>query len=281
MSRFSSLERLIIRSCNELSWTGDEVFPSSLKELEINWCRKLRFVPSVEGGVSVLQQLDVQWCNELCKIEEGLLASTCLRRLRVCNCPKLASIALNPESESLSTLQFERCHELREIEGGLSASTRLENLWIKDCPNLISIPSVNGFSSLLSLSLEGCKGLTSLPSGLQTCTSLEELHIFNCTNLKSIPEESLGCLTHLKKLELGPFSEEFEEFPGLSSIHCLCSSLEQLTLHGWDKLRSLPHQLQHLTVLNKLTVQRFSRPSGMVLQSLLIEADLFYTEGKF
>ena len=145
---------------------------------------------------------------------------------------------------------------------------RLEELMIADCPNLISIPSIGGSSSLLSLRLDGCKGLKSLPSGLPTCTSLQYLGISNCTNLKAIPEdvgqlrslqdlyikrcqnlkrfpeEHLGCLTRLKTLELDPFSEELEEFPGVNSIHHLYSSLEDLTLFGWKRLSSLPDQLQ-------------------------------------
>ena len=115
----------------------------------------------------------------------------------------------------------------------------------------------DGFSSLLSLMLYGCEGLTSLPSGLLTCTSLQFLSIKHCANLKSIPED-VGCLTRLKTLRLGPFSEELKEFPGLSSIHHLQSSLERLTLVGWEKLSSLPDQLQHLTALNKLSIWNFS-----------------------
>ena len=134
---------------------------------------------------------------------------------------------------------------------------RCENLLIENCPNLVSIPSIDGSSSLLSLRLDGCEGLTSLPSGLLTCTSLEKLSIKNCTNLKSIPED-VGCLTRLKALRLGPFSEKLEEFPGLSSIHHLHSSLQKLKLVGWEKLSSLPDQLQHFTALEKLNIQNFS-----------------------
>ncbi|XVE80875.1 hypothetical protein DITRI_Ditri15bG0016200 [Diplodiscus trichospermus] len=157
----------------------------------------------------------------------------------------------------------------------------LKELRIVGCLNLISIPSVDGFSSLLCLSLSGLEGLTSLPSGLRTCTSLQELGIDDCTNLKSIPEDvgqlhslrklyimdcqnlksfpeqSLGCLTRLKKLRLGPFSEELEEFPGLSSIHHLHFSLEHLTLIGWEKLSFLPDQIQHLPALKRLMIWSF------------------------
>ncbi|XVE80873.1 hypothetical protein DITRI_Ditri15bG0016000 [Diplodiscus trichospermus] len=254
-SRFSSLDEIYISDCKKLSLIGDGLFPSTLNKLEINTCRKLSSIPSVEGGVSFLQQLYVHGCSELSKIEEGLLASICLRDVSIKYCPNLTSIPLNSRSESLLKLELNHCNDLREIESGLSACTRLEELLIKDCPNLISIPSIQGFSSLLYLKLFNCQGLSSPPSGLQTSTSLRDLCIEYCQNLKRFPKQSLGRLTRLKKLTLGPFSEELEEFPGLSSIH---SSLEELTLKGRGKLSSLPDQLQHLTALKRLMIWSFS-----------------------
>ncbi|XP_022745904.1 disease resistance protein RGA2-like [Durio zibethinus] len=255
MSRFSSLEILFIESCKQLSWTENGLFPSSLKKLRIDWCPSLKSIPSVEGGISLLQELVLCGCDKLCKIEEGLLASTCLKQVCVRNCPNLISIPLNRGSQSLLKFEVRMCEELQEIGGGLSACTRLETLEIVECPNLISIPSLDGFSSLLLLRLGG---FTCLPSGLLACTSLQRLYIFNCTNLESIPGESIDCLTRLKTLELGPFSEEFEEFPLLSSIHNLRSSLEHLKLNGWRKLSSLPNQLQHFTALERLEIWDFN-----------------------
>lgn len=250
MSRFSSLETIIIQNCEELSWRDNELFPSSLKESRVTDCWNLRFIPIVEGGISFLQQLHVMRCEKLCKIGEGLLASSCLTDVAISERPNLRSAPFSGQSQSLLNLRLRNREELLEIEGGLSASTRLETLEIANCPIMISIPSFDGFSSLLELELDKCEALTSLPSGLSTCTSLWRLLIYNCNNLESIPEdvgqlrcleelricdcqsmkrlpeESLGCLTSLKRLELGPFSEELEEFPGLGSIHHLHSSLK-------------------------------------------------------
>ncbi|KAK8608652.1 hypothetical protein V6N13_024069 [Hibiscus sabdariffa] len=280
MNRFSSLEKLKIVGCSQLGWIGDEPFSSSLKVLEIESCQNLRSIPSVEGGFSYLQQLQVKWCEELCNIGEGLLASTCLTDVVIIRCRNLRSISLDGGSRSLLKIRLEGCYELQEIEGGLSASTQLKALEIEHCPSMASIPSVDGLSSLSELKLDGCKRLTSLPSGLSTCTSLRCLFISHCSNLESIPEdvgqlnsleelcivycgslkrlpeESLGCLTGLKTLRLGPFSEELQEFPGLGSIHYLHSSLKQLRLNGWETLQcSLPHQLQHLTALEQLEIE--------------------------
>ena len=85
-------------------------------------------------------------------------------------------------------------------------------------------------TSLELLSIYKCTNVKSIPEDVGQLHSLNYLGIMYCENLKSLPEESLGCLTRLKILELGAFSEELEEFPGLSSIHLLHSSLEKLTL---------------------------------------------------
>ncbi|KAL4290082.1 hypothetical protein GQ457_14G004420 [Hibiscus cannabinus] len=274
MSRFSCLEKLEITRCNQLRWKGDEPFSSGLTRITIGYCEKLRSIPSLDG-LSSLLELELDGCNGLTSLPSGLSTCTSLEKLSIDECKELSCIGGDqPFSSNLKELQ---------IGCGLSASTRMEELEIESCAELISIPSLDGLSSLLQLKLIGCDGLTSLPSGLSTCTSLrllsisrcnslesipedigqlnslEELLIVCCQSLKRLPEKSLGCLTRLKALRLGPFSEEMEEFPGLGSIHHLHSSLKLLSLNGWETLqRSLPHQLQHLTALEQLEVWEFN-----------------------
>ncbi|KAK8671375.1 hypothetical protein V6N13_037971 [Hibiscus sabdariffa] len=198
-------------------------------------------------------------CPKIRRIGGGLLAPACLRDVELRACRELTSISLNGGPQSAT------------------ASTRLETLRIQDSPSMTSIPSLDGLSSLSELTVMVCNRLTSLPSGLSTCTSLrklfirscdslesikediaglhslEELHICRCPSLKKLPEESLGCLTSLKSLDLGPFHEELEEFPGLGSIHHLHSSLKTLRL-GKDRF----DKLQHLTALKSLHVESFN-----------------------
>ncbi|KAL4290190.1 hypothetical protein GQ457_14G004730 [Hibiscus cannabinus] len=281
LSTCTSLRRLLIEDCSNLESIPEDVGQLySLEKLTIVKCNELGWI-SLEPFSSNLKELTVMGCGKLCTIGEGLLASTCLTDVVISGCDNLRSIPFNGGSQSLLRLKIFDCKELREIGGGLSASIMLEELEIENCPNMIAIPSLDGLSSLLEIKLYGCDGLTSLPVGLSTCTSLWRLFIDYCSNLelipvdvgqlhsleelcirrseslKRLPEESLGCLTRLKKLELGPFSEEVEEFPGLSCIHHLHSSLKELRLNGWDKPYSLPHQLQHLTALEHLEIRDF------------------------
>ncbi|KAK8618981.1 hypothetical protein V6N13_132951 [Hibiscus sabdariffa] len=96
------------------------------------------------------------------------------------------------------------------------------------------------------------------PSACFQPMNLVELKILQCWEVKNLP--ALGQFPNLKflEVELGPFSEEVEEFPGLGSIHHLHSSLKQLALTGWETLHcSFPHQLQHLTAVEQLEIRDF------------------------
>ncbi|GLT30381.1 hypothetical protein SLA2020_051830 [Shorea laevis] len=138
------------------------------------------------------------------------------------------------------------------------------------CYDLISLPSLHGLSSLQTLSIRDCEGLTSLPSGQPSCTALEELAIANYVNLVSIPDDlkrswsilnpaNLACL---KKLTVGGFSTELQEFPDLSFIR---SSLEELTLIAWGKPRErLLDQIQHLTAFKYLRIRDFDGLEAML-----------------
>ncbi|KAL4290926.1 hypothetical protein GQ457_14G004750 [Hibiscus cannabinus] len=218
--------------------------------------------------------------REWLEVEPIIPVFPSLKVLKIVECHNLSRVPRMSRFSSLEKLKIVECSQLGWI-GDEPFSSSLKKLTLRDYQNLRSIPSLDGLSSLLELRLQICKGLTSLPTGLSTCTSLrqlfiddccnlesmpedvgqlnslEELSICGCENLKRFPEESLGCLTSLKRLELGPFSKEVEEFPGLGSIHHLHSSLKELRLNGRGKPCSLPLQLQHLTALEQLEIWNF------------------------
>ncbi|KAK6255564.1 hypothetical protein SCA6_016869 [Theobroma cacao] len=154
-----------------------------------------------------------------------------LEELIVLSCPKLKSVPTHRGFTFLQAFHVCYCDELSSLRDGLSVSTFVKELRMWNCCSLISVPKDIG-----------------------ELRSLIYLEISFCPKLTSIPEEILGNLTSLKELRIGFFSEELEEFPGLSSIHLLCASLECLYLFGWKKLKSLPPQLQHLVALKSFVI---------------------------
>ncbi|GLU17974.1 hypothetical protein SLE2022_343010 [Rubroshorea leprosula] len=226
-----------------------------------------------------LESLKIMGCHKLKTwLMGGFSSHHKLSSMEICDCDNLMAIPNLDELPSLETLAIDNCHALTCLPNGLRSCISLQNLIIFYCKDLTSIQSIA--SSLTSLELSFCGALTCLPSELGSCISLQYLCISNCINISSIPEECLSNLTSLKKLEMGPFYKELEEFPGLSYIHQLSSSLEDLFLKGWDKLKSLPYQLQDLTALRKLTLEEFNGveafPEGLGNLNSLQRLSVYY-----
>ncbi|GLU05045.1 hypothetical protein SLE2022_221690 [Rubroshorea leprosula] len=334
LSSCTALEELQIWDCSNLISIPEELKQLlSLVKLDIRQCQNLKFIPSLEGLVS-LKTVTICNCGGLECLPSGLSSCTALEELQIWSCPNLVSI---PEElkqlRSLVKLEIQQCQNLKfipSLEGlvslktitiggcdgleclpsGLSSCTALEELQIWDCSNLISIPeelkqllslvkldlrqcqnlkfipSLEGLVSLKIVTICNCGGLECLPSGLSSCTALEELQIWSCPNLVSIPEELkqlrslvmldirklmsfpgeiLGSLASLKTLRLGSFSEELQEFPNLSSTP---ASLEILRLEGWGASLTLPPQIQRLTALKDLTITSFNGVEEALLGKL-------------
>ncbi|TYH00790.1 hypothetical protein ES288_A09G006300v1 [Gossypium darwinii] len=279
--RCSSIEKLRISSCKNLSKIGDGLSTSTcLKELYLYLCSNLSLIPDLEG-FSSLQNLSIDSCNELevlpitgrcssleklrisscknmSKIGDGLSTSTYLKELDLYLCSNLSWIPDLEGFSSLQNLSIDSCKELASFPLKAPLSS-LKKLRIHDCPNLKPIPSLDGLSSLTELEFnkvgEGWSCL--LPNMLRSNTSLCSLTILNLPDLIRTPDNSLGRLNCLGKLAIGGFSEELQEFPCLSSFQYLSASLRVLELTGWEKLKSLPPQLQFLSALEELTILEF------------------------
>jgi hypothetical protein len=136
-------------------------------------------------------------------------------------------------------------------------------LCIRDWSELIHISDLQELSSLQYLIIKSCDKLISFDwHGLRQLPSLVHLAITACPRLSDFPEDDcLGGLTQLEYLRIGGFSEEMEAFPAgvLNSFQHLnlSGSLKSLIINGWDNLKSVPHQLQHLTALEELKIRGF------------------------
>jgi Leucine-rich repeat (LRR) protein len=263
---------------------GDQVFPC-LERLSIFMCGKLKSIPIC--GLSSLVKFDIGYCDELRYFSGEFRGFTSLQILEIRDCSKLASIPSVQHCTALVELGIWSCRELTSIPGdfrelnslkklivngcklgalpsGLQCCASLKVLYICDWSELILINDLQELSSLRSLGIRCCDKLISVDwHGLRQLPSLVDLTISWCPSLSDIPEDDwLGSLTQLKKLTIGGFSEEMEAFPAvvLNSIQHLnlSGSLKYLEICGWDKLKSVPHQLQHLTALEELFIRDFN-----------------------
>nr|TKS02403.1 putative disease resistance protein RGA4 [Populus alba] len=277
LSRMDGLEEWMVPGGEVVA-----VFPC-LEELNIDNCGKLKNIPICR--LSSLVEFKIDSCDELRYLSGEFHGFTSLRVLRIWSCPKLASIPSVQHCTALVELGIYLCGELISIPGDIRdlnslkklrvngcklgalpsglQSASLEVLSIIDWSELIHISDLQELSLLRSLYIRGCDKLISIDwHGLRQLRSLVELEITACPSLSDILEDDWLCgLTQLQKLRIGGFSEEMEAFPVgvLNSIQHLNlnGSLKSLFIYGWDKLKSVPHQLQHLTALETLWIRDF------------------------
>uniref|UniRef100_A0A2P2II18 Uncharacterized protein MANES_10G008200 n=1 Tax=Rhizophora mucronata TaxID=61149 RepID=A0A2P2II18_RHIMU len=281
LGHLPQLKVLEIRGMQKVRSIGMDFYSGSGDGGSSEWSIGTVFFPALKAfSLCDMDHLE-NWIAPASNGGDRPLVFPCLNKLSVLHCRRLTSIPLCHLS-SLTQLEIRFCDELSWLSDEFQAFAFLEDLRIEYCHNLASVPSVSCLTSLKRLSIGWCDRMTTLPRGLRFCTSLERLSISGCKKLKSIPEDleelhsllyleitrcpsltfipegSLGCLTRLEQLRLGPFSDELEAFPGMDSIQSLQASLQEVWITGWDKLRSLPDQLQYLTVLKSLKLQNFN-----------------------
>ncbi|XP_052484271.1 putative disease resistance protein At4g19050 [Gossypium raimondii] len=276
---FSSLRILDISNCHELKTVLIRGRCPSLEKLLISWCPKLSKIGDGLSTATCLKKLKLSHCGNLNSIPD-LVGFSSLHILNISNCNNLEIVRITGRNATLQKLEIIACKKLRQIGDALLTFTFLRKLRIVNCPNLGPIPRVHnaylteldftgvgeGLTRLLpdllqpndflhNLTLSDLPDLRSIPESLGDMCFLDHLTIKRCPTLRSIPIDLLGRLDFLRRLDIGGFSEELEEFPGMDSIQHL--RLQELRLLGWEKLRSLPYQLLHLTALEELEIQRF------------------------
>ncbi|XP_024440897.2 putative disease resistance protein RGA3 [Populus trichocarpa] len=259
---FPRLEKLSVKRCGKLESILIRRL-SSLVEFEIDECEELRYLSGEFHGFTSLRVLRIWSCSKLASIP-SVQHCTALVKLGIWRCRELISIPgdFRELKCSLKKLNIYSC-KLGALPSGLQCCASLEVLSIIDWRELIHISDLQKLSSLRRLTIQSCEKLSGIDwHGLRQLPSLVYLQITRCRSLSDIPEDDcLGGLTQLEELSIGGFSEEMEAFPTgvLNSIQHLnlSGSLEKLEIWGWDKLKSVPHQLQHLTALERLEISNF------------------------
>ncbi|TYH81791.1 hypothetical protein ES332_D02G010000v1 [Gossypium tomentosum] len=255
LSTSTSLEKVKPIGCANLNFIPDLEGISSLRILDISNCHKLKTIP-IRGRCSSLEKFLISWCPKLSKIGNGLSTATYLKKLKLSHCGNLNSIPDLIGFSSLHNLNISDCNNL-EIVRITGRNSTLQVLEIIACEGLTRLlpDLLQPNRYLQSLTLSDLPDLRSIPESLGDTDFLRHLTIKRCPTLRSIPIDLLGRLDFLRRLDIGGFSEELEEFPGMYSIQHL--RLQELRLLGWEKLRSLPYQLLRLTALEELEIQRF------------------------
>ncbi|XP_023728218.1 putative disease resistance protein RGA1 [Lactuca sativa] len=237
-----------------------------LMDITLSNCRSCLSLPTLEH-LPHLRHLSLENMDSL----------TCLRT-------SVGSGIIKPLSPTLTSLLLYRMRKLEKwIDGAPNSSEMispvLRSLYIRECPKIIhldechphplfslqirgceglaSIKSIQGLTSLVSLHISMCPSLLEITNLPKQCHSLKTLYITHCLKLTSLPHKLFDCYAFLNELELGLFSKELDSFPSLQGIEKLRNHLHSLYLGGWDHWESIPDEIQHLTSLTLLRINRF------------------------
>ncbi|KAG8496024.1 hypothetical protein CXB51_009331 [Gossypium anomalum] len=222
---------------------------TSLRRLMFSECENLEKLFEDIQNLTALRELFIYECHNLVSLPQGLKYLTTLENLAIVNCEKLDLTA-----EEL---------ELEREEGG-----SLRKLAIGGVPKLESLPQwilLGSIKSLQQLYIRNLKNLSTLPTWFQHLTSLQRLAISNCPKLLVLPER-MQHLTALKRLYIEGcpklskrcIKESGEDCPMIAHVHKIIflNFIEYPKLiKSLDvtNLSSLPEEMQHLTVLKKLS----------------------------
>lgn len=196
-----------------------------------------------ENSSESIRKLTIRGLNEWSYLPKDLRNLPSLEELAIIECSNLMSIA-----------------DERDGFNGLT-SLSLRRLSIHRCENLTFLPEVLLQQTLVTLKVDSCPKLVMAnPYKLSSLASLQSLTIRNCaTSLGSLEhswKKELLCPRSLLRLEIGPFSENLDYFPWPSAMSSI--TLTSLHLWGWEKVKHLPDELQHVTTLRKLSIHHFN-----------------------
>nr|XP_027100887.1 putative disease resistance protein RGA3 [Coffea arabica] len=284
-SRFPSLDVLEIKeNCHVL--LAEQVWSTiaNLSSLDLSGGQRIKLLKLVKRPES---SLSIDGCNSLpTNMLERLCLFPTLQRVELRSADNITTLRGMSCAACLKRLIVFSCKNLRELPEDLYQFQALEDLEIAGCPRINSFGHPNPknsfgqkglLKSLERFTVHGCNELTRLPVEMfESCTSLRELNLFDCRSLVSFPLDlrrtpsldslisnliaempsGIGYLTSLRKVTIGPFSDDSAiefDWAGLASS----SSLQHVSLHGMYGTKSLPHQLQDLTTITSLSLKHF------------------------
>lgn len=194
LGKLTSLEELTLHFCNKLRHLPDSVGDlTHLTTLTIHYA-PIEYLPAAVMRLNNLEILKVRSCpllevpfNSVEKV--GLLDSsidkTCMIRLRHIDLQgtRLKELSFcEGVCPNLQRLNVSCCHEL-VLVGALP--TTLISLDLQECPALKEIKGLSGLAQLRLLDISGCDKIEELP-GLDTLGSLEELRADGCNKVECI-----------------------------------------------------------------------------------------------
>ncbi|XP_027915331.1 disease resistance protein RGA2-like [Vigna unguiculata] len=177
----------------------------ALQDLRVGYWDDLEYFPEhVLEGLTSLRNLDIHFCKKLKSLSEGVGHLARLESLSIRYCPELMDLPSN--MSQLTTLWKVSIAGGSTLPDGLERVPSLRSLYIWSC-KCASLPDWLGdITSLQELSIVNCWELRSLPSSIQRLTNLSSLSIRNCPHLEKRCKRESGedwqYINHIPRLGL-------------------------------------------------------------------------------
>ncbi|KAH0777259.1 hypothetical protein KY290_008670 [Solanum tuberosum] len=236
------IEELYISDCNSVTSFPFNILPTTLKEIRISGCQKLKLDPPVGEMSMFLEYLRLEECDCIDDISPELLPTA--RNLNVVNCHNLTRFLI---------------------------PTATESLFIWNCENVEILSVACGGTQMTSLKW--------LPERMQELLpSLKELKLINCPEIESFPEGGLPFnlqflwISNCKKLVNGRKEWRLQRLPCLNWLEISHDGSDEEIVGGenWE----LPSSIQTLTIKNLKTLSSQHLKSLTSLQYLEIKGNL-------
>ncbi|XP_049381047.1 putative disease resistance RPP13-like protein 1 [Solanum stenotomum] len=242
------IEELDISDCNSLTLFPFSILPTTLKEITICGCKKMKL--EVPVGEMFLEYLGLQKCDCIDDISSELL----------------------PRARNL---WVEDCHNLVRF----LIPTAPENLYIWNCENVEKLSVACAGTQMTYLFINNCSKLKWLPERMQELLpSLKELNLCNCPEIESFPQGGLPFnlqairIHYCKKLVNGRKEWRLQRLPCLTEFRIVHDGSDEEIVGGenWE----LPSSIQRLIIENLKTLSSQHLQSLTSLQYLYIVGNL-------
>lgn len=265
----STLKELEIQNCKNLESLPKDMIHnnSSLEFLKISGCPSVTSfprgtfgLPAVTSSVVMnLKQLIINDCANLQFLPEGLHNLIHLNNLEITECPLVESITeFGLPTSMLKAIKVSDCRNLKSLPKRMHGLTSLQELCIESCSSLVSFPEGGLPTNLSSLSIMDCENFKpSFEWGLHRLTCLTNLTFGGCQGLVSFPEDWL--------LPISLSSLQLQRLPNLKFLPNRLNnlpSLDNLEISECDILETLfeeeqPKMLQNFEILGSTLTSGF------------------------
>ncbi|KAK2651135.1 hypothetical protein Ddye_018624 [Dipteronia dyeriana] len=272
LSGASNLQTIVLNGCSmltkfpQISWnikelclgqTAIEEVPSTVIErlnqlvsLKLNYCSRLKNLPSNIRNLTSLTELSLQGCSSITEFPD---ISTSVFELNL----DLTAVEQVPSSiehlTNLWLLSLVECTRLKRVSGSIFKLKFLEYVLLSRCSKLEDLPEVSESNGNLRFLLLDRTAIKKLPASIELLRQLSHLNAGLCKNIENLPNGicNMNNLSFLNLSGCGGVEKMLEDLP-LSSFSGL-GSLKQLYLRKCN-LSTLPSALSHLSLLEHLNL---------------------------